>query len=235
MATEIYNRVDIHQLECHFKWFNELNNSFDGKWLTDLLNKHLHKDLKNILSADAHDDPVDLVDDHVEVVEDQDEINDETKEHTMTSNRLAQLSWRFTLMLRNVFEKHFHEAFEISKELLLQKEALNPAQPKVHIDTFTYIGLVNQLNILKEWRSFGEMSSENDDEAVVIMEKIETLRSSVVSNEGKAFIYAMKSNLARDMMDSQLRVDFAKMVNTKNYTNFHKFFSTQTDFEFCLL
>lgn len=220
MDSEIYNRVDIPQLECHFKWFNELNNTFNGKWLTELLNKHLHKDLKKILNSGASDDLVDAVDDHVEVVEDQDKIHDETNENgsvdqsfTMTSHRLAQLSWCCTLILRNVFEKNFAEAFEISKGLLLLEEALNPAQPKVHIDTFAYIGLANQLNILKEWRSFTEMSSANDSEAVVIMEKIETLRSSAASNEGKAFIYAIKSNLARDMMDSQLRIDFAKVVN----------------------
>lgn len=58
MAQQIYARVDVTQLECHFKWFNELNNTFSGQWLSELLNKQLHDDLNSTIDASEVDNLV---------------------------------------------------------------------------------------------------------------------------------------------------------------------------------
>lgn len=211
MAEKVYNQVDVSQLECHFKWFNELNNEFNGQWLSGLLSKQLHYDLRNkvvvseVDNSDEHDTEEDLQEQTVE------------NHKTLTSHRLGHLSWYCTLILRNIFEKKFAEAFQISKDLLGLEAVKNPSQPQIHNDTFSYVLLANQLNILKEWRSFGECPVD-ENEVVEIATKINFLKSCEKNDQAKALINVMKSNLSRDMQDSQLRVDFAKKVGeTKKF------------------
>lgn len=208
MAENIFDRVDVTQLECHFKWFKELNTAFSGQWLLELLNKKLHFDLKKNVNVTGVDD----TDDH-DAVEDRNDLTVELENHkiTLNSHRLAIISWRFTLILRNTFEKHFAEALQMSHEWLNLEEVKNPSQPQVHVDTFTYIVLANQLNIWNEWRLCADCTVD-EIEVAQIATRIESLKSIVESNEVKAFINAMKSNLARDMQDTKLRVDFAKKV-----------------------
>lgn len=204
MAEET-NQFEISQLECHFKWFDELNIEFNGKWLSGLLNKKLHNDLmRSSLEAPEVDK---------EELGDEDTVEDlKNRNETLRPNRLKELSWRFTLLLRDTFEGKFKEGFEKTEELLNSEEAKNPCQPQTHIDTFSYVVLANQINILKQWRN--NCSDCPMDEIVIddIASKMEPLRNSIETNEGKSFICGMKCYLSRDMMDTKLSVDFAKEV-----------------------
>lgn len=207
MAEKIYENVDVAQLECQFKWFMELNNESGGQWLSGLLDKKLHNDLRSTIDVSEVNHSLEH-----ETVENLHEEIVEVDDHpTIKCHRSEYLSWHCTLILRNTFEKNFAEAFQISKELLNSEEALNASQPKVHVDTFSYVMLANQLNILKEWRS-SENCTVDKAEIVEISTRIESLKSTLESDEAKAFINAMKSNLSRDMQDSKLRVHFAKEV-----------------------
>lgn len=202
------DQVDVGQLECHFKWFNEVNNTSNGQWLPELLKKKLHYDLRSKVggsTVDNSEEGIAVGDLHDESVE------EEIQSVTLNQNSLALLSWRCILILRNTFEKKYAEAFRITSELLNLEEARNPSQSQVHVDTFAYVMLANQFNILKEWRSSGE-GAVDENEVVKIATRIESLKSIEEIAEAKAFMYAMKSNLSRDMQDSQLRVAFAKKV-----------------------
>lgn len=208
MAERIYDHVDVAQLECHFKWFEKLNTASSGQCLSLLMNKQLHNDLMgDVDGVDVSE--VDAVDDL------RDETTEEEDRKTLDGHRLAILSWRFTLILRNTFGRNFAEAFRISNELSNLGEARNPSQSQVHIDTFSYVLLANQLNILKEWHFCADCTVD-ENEFVEITTRIESLKRIVdESNEAKAFINAMKSCLSRDMQDYQLRIDFAKKVGYK--------------------
>lgn len=204
-SENIFDQIDVSQLECHFKWFDELNNDVNRKWLPMLLNKQLHKDLINKIGGPEIENSDEIPDDDAEDPADE-------GQNILDSQRLSVLSWDFTLVLRATFERNYPEAFKKTKELLALEEAKNLSQSQVHVDTFFFVVLAQQLNILKRWRSTAECPVDDDD-IIGIWNRVKSLRhSSEESNEGKAFINAMKSNLSRDMQDMQLRVDFAQKV-----------------------
>lgn len=209
MADES-NQIEVLQLDCHFKWFYECNIVSNGRWLSGLLDKKLHNDLKVSLGNPEVDKEEDTVND----------VNNYSEEESMTlrSNRLKELSWRFTLLLRYTYERNFQEAFEKAEELLNLQEAKNPCQSQVHIDTYAYVLLANQLNILKKWRSSSECPIDKNliDN---IASRMEPLNNSIETNEGKAFINIMKCYLARDMLDTKQRIDFAKKVMREDFVD----------------
>lgn len=212
--TDIFEGTDVAQLECHFKWFKELDNRFSGQWLSLLLDKKLHNDLKSKIDVSGiNSDEHDVAEDpHDETIEDENHKSNGIF-------RLALISWHCTLILRNTFEKNFAEAFQISNELLTMENAENCFQSQVHFDTFSYIMLANQLNILKEWRLSGDCTVDQND-IVGISIRIESLKSVVDSNVSKAFINTVKSNLSKDLQASKLRIDFAMTVGKKEDTRF---------------
>lgn len=208
MAKTIDNYIDpvsLPQLECHFKWFEELNSKYQGQWLTKLLNKQLHEDFHN--KVDGVNAPICVNEETL----DENEDHHGTETRTLHSKQLTNLSWRFTLVLRNTFEKKFAEAIEITKTLLEVEEAKILPQPQVHVDTYYYVVLATQLNVLEQSRSSPE-NLVDEEEIKKILERMASLMKNVDSNEGRAVIATMKSNFSRDMGDMKLGIDFAKQV-----------------------